>query len=90
MRSARICVILAVLPLLAASCGAGSSSGEIRFLVFGEPEELKAFREVVAAYGEVEPEVEVQLIEASDRDDLIARLSTSIAGGRPPDLVMIN
>ena len=90
MRSARICVILAVLPLLAASCGAGSSSGEIRFLVFGEPEELKAFREVVAAYGEVEPEVEVQLIEASDRDDLIARLSTSIAGGRPPDLFLIN
>ena len=32
----------------------------------------------------------MQLIEASDRDDLIARLSTSIAGGSPPDLFLIN
>ena len=27
----------------------------------------------------------MQLVEASDRDDLIARLSTSFAGGKPPD-----
>jgi multiple sugar transport system substrate-binding protein len=32
----------------------------------------------------------VKLIEASDRDDLIARLSTSFAGGTPPDLFLLN
>ena len=31
-----------------------------------------------------------ELIEASDRDDLIARLSTSIAGGSPPDVFLLN
>jgi multiple sugar transport system substrate-binding protein len=30
------------------------------------------------------------MIEASDRDDLIARLSTSFAGGTPPDLFLLN
>ncbi len=32
----------------------------------------------------------VKLIEASDRDDLLARLSTSFAGGSPPDLFLLN
>ena len=32
----------------------------------------------------------MQLVEASDRSDLIARLSTSFAGGDPPDIFLIN
>ena len=32
----------------------------------------------------------VNLVEASDRDDLLARLSTSFAGGDPPDLFLLN
>jgi multiple sugar transport system substrate-binding protein len=73
-----------------ASGGAGDLSGEVSFLVFGEPEELKAFRGVVTGFREVEPNVRVKLIEASDRDDLLARLSTSFAGGTPPDLFLLN
>ena len=73
-------------------CGGSSSdaSGPVRFLVFGDPEEISAYRKLVHAYGEAQPEAEVELIEASDRTDLIARLSTSIAGGSPPDLFLIN
>jgi multiple sugar transport system substrate-binding protein len=92
---------LAVAGLLVATlaaCGGGDGggsdggdvSGDISFLVFGEPEELKAFRAVITAFRKVEPEVSVQLIEASDRDDLLARLSTSFAGGTPPDLFLLN
>ena len=40
----------------------------MRFLVFGDPEELEAYRDVIAAYGEHEPEADVQLVEASDRE----------------------
>jgi multiple sugar transport system substrate-binding protein len=65
-------------------------SGEVSFLVFGEPEELKAFRGVVSGFRKVEPDVTVKLIEASDREDLLARLSTSFAGGTPPDLFLLN
>jgi multiple sugar transport system substrate-binding protein len=38
----------------------------------------------------VEPEIRVRLVEASDREDLLARLSTSFAGGSPPDLFLLN
>ncbi|MCP9486568.1 MAG: sugar ABC transporter substrate-binding protein [Gaiellaceae bacterium MAG52_C11] len=77
-----------------AGCG-GSTSGEdgsgpVRFLVFGDPEEIGAYRELVSAYREEVPDAEVELIEAGDRSDLIARLSTSIAGGSPPDLFLMN
>jgi multiple sugar transport system substrate-binding protein len=85
---------LAVAGLVLTGCGGfgggGGVSGQVRFLVFGEPEELKAFRAVVREFGRIEPDVDVQLVEASDRSDLIARLSTSIAGGSPPDVFLIN
>ena len=59
-------------------------------MVFGDPEEIEAYRSVIAAYGKKRPKVDVNLIEASDRDDLIARLSTSFAAGTPPDLFLLN
>jgi multiple sugar transport system substrate-binding protein len=45
---------------------------------------------VISAFESEEPAVDVQLVEASDRDDLLAWLATSIAGGRPPDLFLLN
>jgi multiple sugar transport system substrate-binding protein len=87
-----MCVLL-LLAAAGSSCGGGggsSTSGEISFMVFGEPEELKAYRSVIAAFMEKEPDIAVELIEASDRQDLIARLSTSFAGGEPPDLFLLN
>src|SRR5688500_232797 len=95
-RSRTLAAALAVLSLVVAGCGGDGSgsaeSGEISFLVFGEPEEIKAFRNVITAFKEEEeePEITVKLIEASDRDDLLARLSTSFAGGQPPDLFLLN
>src|SRR5215203_3023045 len=42
------------------------------------------------AFEKEEPDIKVQLVEASDRDDLVARLSTSLGGGSPPDLFLMN
>jgi multiple sugar transport system substrate-binding protein len=86
-------VLAAGLALLAAGCGGGSSgkgSGSISFLVFGDPPEIKAYRTLIRSFDEAEPDIDVKLIEASDREDLIARLSTSLAGGAPPDLFLMN
>ncbi len=83
-----LCVVLA-----AAGCGSGSRSsadGPVRLLVFGAPEELAAYRTLVEAYVKARPGTDVQLIEASDRKDLLARLATSVAGGAPPDLFLMN
>ncbi|MFN2469175.1 MAG: sugar ABC transporter substrate-binding protein [Gaiellaceae bacterium] len=95
-RSLALTCMLALLLAAGAGCGGsdepsgGELSGTVSFMAFGEPEELKAFRGVIAAYEDVQPAVEVQLIEASDRQDLLARLSTSFSGGSPPDLFLIN
>jgi multiple sugar transport system substrate-binding protein len=85
-------LLAALLATLLTACGGGDSGADsrIRFLVFGDPEEIEAFRDVAAAYEDKEPDSDVELVEASDRTDLIARLSTSIAGGSPPDLFLMN
>nr|WP_229075113.1 sugar ABC transporter substrate-binding protein [Actinoplanes sp. DH11] len=66
------------------------AAGPVRLLVFGAPEELAAYRTLVDAYGKARPGRPVQLVEASDRKDLIARLATSVAGGAPPELFLMN
>jgi len=86
-------LLIALVALLAAGCGGGdadSASGEVSLLVFGDPPEINAYRTLITAFEEAEPDIDLQLIEASDREDLIARLSTSLAGGAPPDLFLMN
>jgi len=85
-------LLLAAALALPAACGGGGtadSEDPVQVLLFGDPEELAAYRELIAGF-EAESPVEVQLVEASDREDLIARLSTSIAGGAAPDVFLLN
>jgi multiple sugar transport system substrate-binding protein len=96
----RVAALVIAAGLLAPACSGtgdggtvdteGPASGKISFLLFGDPEEIAAYRQLVDAFKQAEPNVTVNLIEASDRDDLIARLSTSFAGGTPPDVFLIN
>ena len=88
-------LLLALVPTACGGDGGGGGggdevAGEISFLVFGDPEELKAFRNVITAFKDAAPDLDVKLVEASDRDDLLARLSTSFAGGKPPDVFLLN
>ncbi|TDC85760.1 sugar ABC transporter substrate-binding protein [Micromonospora sp. KC606] len=79
--------------LAVTGCGSGvgsSSRDQVKLLVFGAPEELAAYRTLIDAYEAARPGERVQLIEASDRKDLLARLATSVAGGAPPDLFLMN
>ncbi|MDP9445182.1 MAG: sugar ABC transporter substrate-binding protein [Actinomycetota bacterium] len=86
-----LALLLAPLALLLPACTGGSAGtdGAVRVLLFGDPEELAAYRELIAGFERQSP-VDVQLVEASDREDLIARLSTSIAGGGAPDVFLLN
>ena len=91
LAGASLAATTVALALAAAGCGGSESpSGSIRLLVFGDPPEINAYKTMIEAFSEQEPDIDVQLIEASDRDDLIARLSTSLAGGSPPDLFLMN
>jgi multiple sugar transport system substrate-binding protein len=85
-------LVALVAALVLVGCGGSEGSGdkEIRFLVFGDPEEIQAYRDLIAAYEKRDDGGQVQLIEASDRDDLLTRLSTSFAGGNPPEVFLLN
>jgi multiple sugar transport system substrate-binding protein len=85
-------ILAAALALVAGGCGgsSGDASGSISFLVFGDPPEINAYRTLITSFEKAEPDIDVQLIEASDREDLLTRLSTSLAGGSPPDLFLMN
>ncbi len=85
-----LCGLLTSTAGACSNAGAGNATGPVRLLVFGAPEELAAYRTLVGAYGKAHPDRPVQLVEASDRTDLVARLATSIAGGEPPDLFLMN
>jgi multiple sugar transport system substrate-binding protein len=77
----------AVLVLLSPACASGDAA--VRVMVSGDPAELEAYRSLVDAY-EAAGGGDVRLIEVADRDELVLRLSTSIASGDEPDLVLIN
>ena len=87
-----LAVLLAAAAVAVAACGGSdeAGSGAVSFLVFGDPPELQAYRTLIASFEREQPDVDVQLVEASDREDLLARLSTSFAGGTPPDLFLVN
>jgi multiple sugar transport system substrate-binding protein len=59
-------------------------------MVAGDAEEIEAYRAVVEAFDRSQDEVDAKLLPFAERDDLIVRLSTSIAGGEPPDLFLMN
>ncbi len=100
-RTLTTCLALAV---LVAACGgdgssttstgadtaAGDLGGRVQVLVIGDAHEAEAYGELVDAFGEVEPDVEVQLVTASDRNDQMTRLSTAFSAGTPPDLFVMN
>ncbi len=92
-RYAAVLAVLTAVALTGIACSDDDNarpSGTVRLLVSGAPEELAAFRTLAAAYEAATPGADIQLIEASDAGDLITRLSTSISGGSPPDLFLMN
>ena len=83
-------VIVAAILVLAACSPASGERVTISVWVAGDPAETQAFVEVAEAFEASQRGIEVDLVRIAERDDLIARLSTSFAGGDPPDLFLMN
>lgn len=89
----RILAVLLCLTVLGGCSDVGGSGGDDRELtlqVSGEAEEMAVYRTLVNGYNLTEPEVPVRLIEVADKDQHLQKLSTSFAGGNPPDIFLIN
>jgi multiple sugar transport system substrate-binding protein len=84
--------LAAIFVVIAVSCGSGSGDRATRItvMVSGDSEEIAAYRAVVDAFDASQAEIDAELLPFAERDELIARLSTSVAGGEPPDLFLMN
>ncbi|MES2682211.1 MAG: sugar ABC transporter substrate-binding protein [Pseudomonadota bacterium] len=98
MISPRLFTALA-LALLVSACGksaapeaAGKTAagGPVRLQIFGDPAEITAYRELIAAYESKHPGRKVELIPVGKQSDHMAKLSTAFAAGNPPDLFILN
>lgn len=80
---------------LAGCGGGGQRTGQgdgnlIRLQAFGDPAELDAYKELIAAFEKENPDVRVEFIPVGKQKDHMAKLTTSFVGGQPPDLFLIN
>lgn len=75
---------------VACSSDSGSSSrGPVVVQVSGEAEELSVYEALINAY-EKSRDTEVKLVGIADKDDHLAKLTTSFATGNPPDVFLVN
>ena len=91
-RAATAAALVALLALPAAGCGSDDGAGggaQVRFQVFGEAEELAAYRELVAAYERTSDDA-VRLIEVPEREAHLQKIATGFAGGAAPDVFLVN
>lgn len=82
-----------VIVVLGLSLLTGSALGRERsvsFMVFGDPAELAAYQELVAAFEEAYPDIAIELIHIPSASDYRARLGVDFAAGDPADVVLIN
>ncbi|HWQ47255.1 MAG TPA: sugar ABC transporter substrate-binding protein [Longilinea sp.] len=86
-------VVLVIASLLLAACGnatADSQTSEdgvvtISFMMWGSPEELDVWNQVVADFEAQNPTINVE-VDVSDWTSYWEKLNTNFAGGTPPDV----
>ena len=87
--------LLIVLSLLSAGCADDGGEGKggpshLRVQVSGEPEETKVYQAVVAAFEKEDDDIDITLVEIPEKDEHLAKLATSFAGGDAPEVFLIN
>ncbi len=80
-----------ILSLVLSSCaGTQNGSGNISFMVFGDPAELAAYQTLVDAFHAKHPEIKMELIHIPGQSDYRKRLAADLTAGTPADVVLIN
>ena len=68
----------------------GEEAAHIQLQVSGEPEETAVYTSIADQFMEANGEVHVEVVEVAEKDEHLARLATSFAGGNPPDVFLVN
>lgn len=89
-RTGALLVGLLAASLLAACGGADDGRTRLTFVLFGDPVETAGYRTLVERFEREHPDVEVRLSPTATQADLLARLTTTLSGGQPPDVFLVN
>lgn len=63
---------------------------ELSFMVFGDPAEVKAYQDLVAAFETINPGAKVNLTIIPGQSDYRTRVAADFAAGTPADVVLMN
>ena len=83
-------IVLASTVLAACQPAAPKASGNVSFMVSGDPAELAAYQKVVDAFEVKHPEIKVEVIQVPDDEEYISRLEADIAAGTPSDIILFD
>jgi len=92
IRPVRAFLLVLAGSILVAACStsSGAERDSLRVQVSGEAEEIAVYEALVTAFEKENPDIDVQLIPVSDKDDHLAKLTTAFSNGTPPDVWLIN
>lgn len=83
-------VFAGILILITAACSAGEARTTISFMTSGDPAERDAYLQLVSAFEEAHPEIDVEVTHIPADREYRTRLATDFAAGTPPDVVLMN
>jgi multiple sugar transport system substrate-binding protein len=69
---------------------ARAQTSTVRFAFWGDPAEEAAYNDVVLAFEEANPTIDIQTDYTPGQGDYLQKISTSFAGGNAPDIFLIN
>jgi multiple sugar transport system substrate-binding protein len=67
-----------------------AASGQVSFIVWGDPAEKAAYESLVASFAQRQPRVAVGLTHIPSQNDYLKRLAADFAGGTPSDVILLN
>lgn len=76
--------------LLVAACTSDPERREVSFMVFGDPAEYNAYRELVDVFNQTQEDVQVVLTHVPAPREYRTRLVTEFAAGSPPAVTLMN
>jgi multiple sugar transport system substrate-binding protein len=92
----RLTTVLIAVALTAAACGGtsdtdgGDGQVSLQFVLFGDAAETAGYERMLKAFESQHADIDVTLSPVASQDELLAKLTTSFAGGQPPDVFLIN
>jgi len=91
MRYQAVSIFILLVSIVLSACQpVSSSSGNISFMVFGDPAELAAYQTLVDSFTQSHPTIHVELIQIPGQADYRKRLAADLIAGDPADVVLIN